>query len=216
MSKYLICIVLVFLLPASVYAQVTEDDKTELYVTDQLRLSLYEQANAQSNIILYLSSGDKLIVEEVDGPYARVEVPSGKIGWVKRGFLVSNPTSNLLLAEVTETNELLKKELEKLNNSKVVLDQYEKDMDAMSSKIEVLKQEKQTAEAMIDNLQQAAEEKQQAEKAKPLISSLKKVALTHWQSIAILVSVVLVLGLLLGKSITQRAIKRKFHGIKVW
>ncbi len=216
MSRHLIYAVLVFLLPVSVIAQVIEDEKTVLYVTDQLRLSLYEQPNAQSSIILYLSSGDKLIVEEVDGPYARVEAPSGKIGWVKRGFLVSSPTSNLLLADLTETNELLKKELEKLNNSKVVLSQYEADMDAMNSEIESLKQEKQSAEAVIDNLKQAAREKQQAEKAKPTLLSIKKIVITHWQYIALAALLVLAFGFLLGKSTTERAIKRKFHGIKVW
>ncbi len=216
MCKNLICVVLVFLLPVAANAQVLDDEKTELYVTDQLRLSLYEQADAQSKIILYLSSGDKLIVEEVAGPYAKVEAPSGKIGWVKRGFLVSNPTSNILLEDVTETNDLLRKELEKLNNSKLVLDQYEKDMDALSSEIEVLKQEKQSAEVTIENLEQAAEEKIRVEKAKPALASLKKTALNYWQYIAIMVFVVLIVGLQIGKIITQSAIKRKFHGIKVW
>ncbi len=216
MCKNLICVVLVFLLPVAANAQVMDDEKTELYVTDQLRLSLYEQADAQSKIILYLSSGDKLIVEEVAGPYAKVEAPSGKIGWVKRGFLVSNPTSNILLEDVTETNDLLRKELEKLNNSKLVLDQYEKDMDALSSEIEVLKQEKQSAEATIENLEQAAEEKKRVENAKPALASLKKTALNYWQYIAIMVFVVLIVGLQIGKIITQSAIKRKFHGIKVW
>ncbi len=219
MSKYLIFAVLVSLLPVSVNAQVIDDEKTVLFVTDQLRLSLYEQADAQSKIILYLNSGDKLIVEEVAGPYARVESPSGKIGWVKRGFLLPNPTSNLLLAEATQAKELLKIELEKLNNSKVVLDQYESDMNDMSSQIENLKQEKQALEVTIASLKQAAEEKKQAEqveKARPALLFLKKTAITYWQYIAALVAVVLLFGVLLGKSITQRAIKRKFHGIKVW
>jgi len=216
MSRQIIYAVLVFLLSMSANAQEADSDKTELYVTDQLRLSLYEQADSQSKIISYLSSGDKLVVEETAGPYAKVIAPSGKRGWVKRGFLLAEPTSNLLLKDMTETNDLLKKEMEKLNNSKVILDQYEKDMDSMSTKIESLEQQKSSAEATINELEQAAEEKIRAEKAQPALASIKKIAVSYWHYIALAILTILLLGYIIGKSTAERAIKRKFQGIKVW
>lgn len=216
MSRQIIYAGLVFLTSISAIAQQDDSEKTVLYVTDQLRLSLYEQADAQSKVISYLSSGDRLVVEEVAGPYAKVTVPSGKRGWVKRGFLLSEPTANLLLKDMTETNNLLKKEMEKLNNSKVILNQYEKDMDAMGSKIEALEQQKISAEATINELEQAAEEKIRAEKARPALASLKKIAISYWHYIALTVLSILLFGFLVGKSSAERAIKRKFQGIKVW
>ncbi len=218
MNKLFIFTLFVFLLPISANAQeqASDDDNTVLYVTDQLRLSLYQQADAQSKAILYLSSGDKLIILEVAGPYAKVIAPSGKRGWVKRGFLVSEPTSNLLLADMTETNELLKRELEKLNNSKVVLDQYERDMDSMSEKITNLERQKLSAESTINEMIQATKEKQRKENSRPALASLKKIVMTYWQYLALSIVVIILVGFLLGKTTTERAIKRKFHGIKVW
>lgn len=216
MNKQLIYVVLVGLLSMSAYGQPAGSDKTELYVTDELRLSLYEQADARSNVIIYLSSGDKLIVEEVAGPYAKVTTPSGNLGWVKRGFLVSEPTANLLLADMTKSNELLKLELEKLSNSKLIIDQYEIDMDAMNSRIESLEAEKTSAQNSINELKLAAEEKLKAEKARPALAILKKIAISYWHYLAAAMVVFLLVGFLVGKKTTESAIKSKFHGIKVW
>jgi uncharacterized protein YgiM (DUF1202 family) len=85
---------------AAVSAQETTDqDKDRQYVTDQLRLSLYSQASSSSQVVELLQSGDILEIEQIQGPYAFVTTPDGTKGWVKRGFLVTKPTSNLLLLE---------------------------------------------------------------------------------------------------------------------
>ena len=197
-------------------AQISNSDTQAQYVTDQLRLSLYEQADSQSKVIEYLSSGDKLVVEEIAGPYAKVITPTSKRGWVKRGFLVSEPTANLLLTEFEKKNELLKQELEKLNNSKVVLDQYEQDMDAMSDKIAVLEEDKQKAEQTIVDLETAAEEKLREEKARPALASLIKVGTIYWQYILLAITMIIIIGFVIGKQVTEASVKKKFHGIKVW
>lgn len=199
-----------------VNAQVEESEKTVLYVTDQLRLSLYSEANERSNVLLYLTSGDRLVVEEVSGPYAKVTAPSGRLGWVKRGFLVSEPTAVTQLAAMIETNEVLKQELEKLNNSKIVIDQYEQDMDSMSAQIEALKIENEAAEDTIKQLSIAAEELKQAEKQQPTLNVVKKIAIGYWQYLAGAAAFILILGFLFGKSITESAVRKKFHGVKVW
>ena len=111
MIKNFFILAICFLLWAPGHAQVEDSEKTVLYVTDQLRLSLYLEADAQSDVLLYLSSGDRLVVEEVSGAYAKVTAPSGRQGWVKRGFLVTEPTATIKLEEMIETNEVLKEEL---------------------------------------------------------------------------------------------------------
>lgn len=216
MIKNFFTIVILFLMSLPVNAQVEESEKTVLYVTDQLRLSLYSEANERSNVLLYLTSGDRLVVEEVSGPYAKVTAPSGRLGWVKRGFLVSEPTAVTQLAAMIETNEVLKQELEKLNNSKIVIDQYEQDMDSMSAQIEALKIENEAAEDTIKQLSIAAEELKQAEKQQPTLNVVKKIAIGYWQYLAGAAAFILILGFLFGKSITESAVRKKFHGVKVW
>ena len=145
---------LLLLLINPVLAQIAiDEDKDRQWVTDRLRLSLYTNADAQSQIIRYLSSGDLLQIEQISGAYAFVTAPDGTKGWVKRGFLVTEPTSNLLLEEEQEKNRQLADEIEKLGNSKVVIDQYEKDMDVLVEKIESLEQENQQAANSIVELQ---------------------------------------------------------------
>jgi len=221
MSRQIICAALAALLTTMANAQSIESQGTEImYVTDQLRLSLYAQADSQSSVIELLSSGDKLEIEEVAGPYAKVTSPEGNRGWVKRGFLVSDPTSNLLLEQATSDNELLKEELGKLKNSKIVLDQYESDMDDMSAKITGLEQQKAGAEQKITELEQTAQQKlieeQKLREGKPALESLLKIAQVYWHYIALTLVLILLIGYLLGTKITEASIKRKFQGIKVW
>ena len=200
----------------SSYAQVADSEKTTLYVTDKLRLSLYSKPDGQSNVLEYLSSGDKLIVEETAGAYARVTIPSGKQGWVKSGFLLPEPTANVRLEEMEEINQLLKKELEKLNNSKIIIEQYEQDMDSMSEQIETLKQEKLSAEETAKSLLIAAEKRALEDKQRPELALVKKVAINYWEYPAGAVLIMLLLGFLIGKKSTEVAVRRNFHGIKVW
>jgi len=216
MSRKIFASLLAVILVSVVQAQENDSATQDRYVTDQLRLSLYEQADSRSNVIQLLGSGDKLVVEEIAGPYAKVTTPAGNRGWVKRGFLVSEPTASLLLAEFEQKNELLKRELEKLSDSKVVLDQYEKDMDTMSGKIISLESEKQNAEQTIVALNEAAKEKLQQEKARPALASLIKIGTAYWQYIALTALFVLIIGFVIGKQITEASVKKKFHGIKVW
>ncbi len=214
MSRKIFASLLAVILVGAVQAQ--ESDTQVRYVTDQLRLSLYEQADSQSNVIQLLGSGDKLVIEEIAGPYAKVTTPAGNRGWVKRGFLVSEPTASLLLDDFEQKNELLQNELEKLNDSKVVLDQYEKDMDAMSEKLAGLESEKQDAVQTIVALNQAAEEKLRQEKAKPALASLIKIGTIYWQYISLVILFILIIGFIIGKQITEASVKKKFHGIKGW
>jgi uncharacterized protein YgiM (DUF1202 family) len=85
------------------FAQDSADaDKDRQYVTDQLRLSLYANASSQSKVLKLLQSSDALVIDEIRGPYALVTAPDGTRGWVQRGFLVTSPTSSILLREERE------------------------------------------------------------------------------------------------------------------
>ena len=195
--------------------------KDTQYVTDQLRLSLYTNASSQSKVLGLLDSGDRLIVDEIRGPYALVTTPDGTRGWVKRGFLVTTPTSSILLREEREKNASLFEEIEKLGNSKVIIDTYEKDMDEMIGKIEVLEIEKGEANEAVATLQQKISDQQlkfdqKLENNEPIADVLLEIFLRYWQIIIPGFLGLLLLCFLISKVIIETRIKARFHGIKIW
>ena len=219
--KFLLVLTLVVFSMLSLAQDTTDADKDKLYITDQLRLSLYEKASSQSKVIKLLQSGDLLVVEELSGPYALVTDPGGTRGWVKRGFLVSSPTSSFLLAEEQEKNQQLTAEIERLANSKQVIEQYERDMNDLVEKIDELETEGQQAAESINELQQQVEAKQleidrmHADSA-PALLVLWDTFRKHWQLIIPMILFVILLSFLFSKMIVEARIKSKFHGIKIW
>ena len=196
-------------------------DKDRQYVTDKLRLSLYADASSQSEVLKLLQSSDLLILEEIRGPYALVTAPDGTRGWVKRGFLVTTPTSSILLREEREKNASLFDEIEKLGNSKVIIDTYEKDMDEMIGKIEVLEIERDEANEAVATLQQKISDQQlkldqKLENNEPGADVLLEILLRYWQIILPGFLGLLLLCFLISKVIIENRIKARFHGIKIW
>jgi SH3 domain protein len=230
MAKYIFVITGFFLISLNLLAQ---DDGTEpveeevgdiWYVTDRLRLSLYKKSNAKSGSTQQLNSGDKLSVLQISGNYALVITPDGSRGWVKRGFLVPEPTSTLLLAQELIKTGQLSEELEKLANSKMVIDQYETDMDALTERIQTLKNENDQSHRMITELQQAAQEKAEMEAALAAAESegalpfevLKMTAISYWQYLIPIAMLFILAGFLMGKLVVESRIRKRFSGIKVW
>ncbi len=201
--------------------EASDEDRDRQYVTDQLRLSLYEGPDSSTRVIKLLESGDVLEIEQISGAYAFVTDPEGTKGWVKRGFLVTEPTGRILLQEEQQKLLALEAEIDKLANSKVVIDQYEKDMDAMVERIDALELEKQKAQENIAALQREIEAKQleldrrEADTTPPWIV-LRDTFLHYWQYIIPIFVIVIVLSYLVSKQIIEARIKSKFHGIKVW
>ncbi len=205
--------------------EIPQQPREMLYVTDELRLSLYPNANDKGRALEYLSSGDRLGVLEVQGPYALVIAPTGRRGWVKRGFLLTKPTSKLLLAQEKKTNEDLVQEIEKLANSKVVIDQYERDMDVLTKNLEIAEAAQSNAEKMIAKLEQAARDKAELDasieaaresKTTMPVQALIDTATLYWQYLIPVFLLLLLLGSLIAKIMIDARIKRRFHGLKLW
>ncbi len=201
--------------------EASDDDRDRQYVTDQLRLSLYSHADSRSEVVKLLQSGDLLEIEQIQGPYALVTTSEGTRGWVKRGFLVTEPTSNLLLEEERKKTESLAVEIEKLANAKVVIDQYEKDMNQLVEKIDQLEADKQQAGESIVQLEQQLEEKQREldrkdEDSAPALLVLMDTFLKYWKIVVPILVVIVLLSYLVSKEIVEARIRAKFHGIKIW
>ncbi len=201
--------------------EASDDDRDRQYVTDQLRLSLYSHADSRSEVVKLLQSGDLLEIEQIQGPYALVTTSEGTRGWVKRGFLVTEPTSNLLLEEERKKTESLAVEIEKLANAKVVIDQYEKDMNQLVEKIDQLEADKQQAGESIVQLEQQLEEKQREldrkdEDSAPALLVIKDTFLKYSKIVVPILVVIVLLSYLVSKEIVEARIRAKFHGIKIW
>ena len=221
LNKILLGLTLLFYCVLSPAQEASDQDKDKLYITDQLRLSLYEKASSQSKVIKLLESGDLLVIDELSGAYAFVTAPGGVKGWVKRGFLVSTPTSNLLLRDEQQKTEQLTAEIEKLGNSKVVIAQYEQDMDKLVVKIDQLETEKQQATESIAELQQQVEARQREidrreSDSTPALLVLRDTFSRYWQWIVPMIVLIILLTFLASKVIVEARIKSKFHGIKIW
>ena len=214
---------IVLTVPAG-WAQAQEadaEDRDRQYVTDQLRLSMYAEPNSASQILRYLSSGDLLLIEQLSGPYALVTAPDKTEGWVKRGFLVSSPTSNLLLKEEQGKVENLELEITKLSNSKIVIDQYEKDMGDLVTKMEMLENENLQVTESIAKLQQEMIDQELEQELKngnklPTWVVLWQTLQDYWRTIIPIILGIILLSFLVSKAIIETRIKSKFHGIKIW
>ena len=214
-----ITLLLVFLSPS---AQETPDsEKDRQYVTDQLRLSLYEGPNSQSKVLKLLVSGDMVLIDEIRGPYALVTTTDGSRGWVKRGFLVTTPTASLQLREERSKNVELLDEIEKLSNSKVIIDTYEQDMDLLSEKMREVEYKHDQALATIGDLENQLLSKQQEldrklENSEAAHVVLLEILQQYWRFILPIVLALMLLSFLITKLFIEARIKSKFHGIKIW
>jgi SH3 domain protein len=229
MRKIILGSLVLLLFSPNLLAQEAEEVDGEirdiLYVTDQLRLTLYPQANDKSGSLQLLSSGDKLAIIQISGNYALVITPNGKQGWVKRGFLVSEPTATLLLKQEKLKNVELEQEIDKLANSKMVIDQYEVDMDAMSENILVLEAKNDRFQQSITELEQAAQQKAEMEAAIAAsvesnmalpFKALLTTAMTYWQYMIPFIALFVLIGFLVAKLFIESRIRKRFHGLKVW
>jgi SH3 domain protein len=71
-----------------------------LYVTDSLRLALYESEDTSDKPISNLVSGTPVQLLERDASLARIRTPSGDEGWVKSSFLVPDKPARARVAEL--------------------------------------------------------------------------------------------------------------------
>ena len=84
------------------------------YVTDNLRLGLYETADTSGRPFRMLESGQAMEILTRDRNYANARMPDGDEGWVKSAYLVSEKPSKLIVAETIAERDALAAELEEM------------------------------------------------------------------------------------------------------
>lgn len=193
------------------------------YVTDQLRLSLYEQADAKSNVLRLLNSGHRLDVLEQAGPYARVKTEQGEEGWVKRGFLQTSATANIQVAELESEMQKMQAELERTADSRAIIEAAQVRNQELQTEKEALQQRMAAEMSNLEQLQQQLQQAQQQsqELAEAMLQQETRVDLpqtlrafgAYLGAAAVLL---LLLGILMGKLAAESRIRRHFNGVRVW
>jgi SH3 domain protein len=71
-----------------------------MYVTDILRLGVFEAADTSGRAFVNLESGDEVTVLEENPYYARVTLSDGRPGWVKKTFLTEKQPARFRITQV--------------------------------------------------------------------------------------------------------------------
>lgn len=88
------------------------------YVTDILRLGLYQNPDASGRPLQTLVSGTKLTILDSVTNFAHVKTPDGQEGWVKSAFLVDDKPAQLRVAEMQAQVDKLQAEVKDLTAAK--------------------------------------------------------------------------------------------------
>lgn len=225
-----ICL-LIYILSIPGWGQETDGVETEQepqqevkevkYVTDKLRLSLYKKADSNSGTIKLLVSGDVLDVLDRSGPFSKVRTSEGETGWVKNGFLLSEPTASFLLIEEQKKNEKLLQNLEKFSNTQKIVDDYENTILKMNQDSDLIQQELTTVKQELD---QATEKNTDLQNELDVYTGnnnhiswreIVNIMLQYWYVISVSLLVLFLVGFIFGKHVVEKRIRKRFQGVRV-
>jgi SH3 domain protein len=175
------------------------------YVTDNLRLGLYEAEDTSGRPMQMLESGQAMETLTRDRNYANVRLPNGTEGWVKAAYLVDDKPAKLIVAEITAERDSLAAELEETLQS----------FAAPAQTIEALRND---ALAFDGKLAEANARIAELEEENASVQGIKeqyKGSLPlSWVAIAI--GVCLMAGLLLGMWWVDRRSRARHGGIRIY
>ncbi len=121
------------------------------YVTDELRLGLYEAQDASGRPFRTLLSGQEMEILLRATNTANVRLPDGTEGWVKTAYLVSEKPAKLIVAETQAERDALAAELEETKAAfaepAAAIERLEADASTMTERIA-------TADARIAELEE--------------------------------------------------------------
>ncbi|MEL7186861.1 MAG: TIGR04211 family SH3 domain-containing protein [Pseudomonadota bacterium] len=175
------------------------------YVTDNLRLGLYEAEDTSGRPFRTMESGQAMEILLRATNTANVQLPDGTTGWVKTAYLVTDKPAKLIVAETMAERDALSAELEETRAAfaepAATIDALERDAVALNQQIE-------TADARI------AELESEVESVAALKQRYKGSLPVSWVGGAIIVC--LVAGFLLGLWWTDRRSRARHGGIRVY
>ena len=189
---------LLVLLPLAANAQTA-------YVTDNLRLGLYEAEDTSGRPFRTLESGQEMEILLRATNTANVQLPDGTTGWVKSAYLVSDKPAKLIVAETMAERDALAAELEETRAAfaepAATIAALESDAVALNSQIEAADERIAELEAEVESVEGL---KQRYKGSLPV----------SWVAVAIIVC--LIVGFLLGLWWTDRRSRARHGGIRIY
>jgi SH3 domain protein len=175
------------------------------YVTDNLRLGLYEAEDTSGRPMRMLESGQAMEVLSRDRNYANVQLPDATEGWVKTAYLVDDKPAKLIVAEITAERDALLAELEETKQA----------FAAPAATIETLRNDALTFDTQLreSNSRVSALEEENAS-IRGLKEQYKGSLPLSWVAIAI--GVCLIAGILLGMWWVDRQSRQRHGGIRIY
>ena len=175
------------------------------YVTDNLRLGLYEAEDTSGRPIRMLDSGQAMEILSRDRNYANVQLPDASEGWVKAAYLVDEKPAKLIVAEITAERDSLLTELEQTKQA----------FAAPAATIESLRNDALAFDTQLaEATSQIAALQEENASIRGLKEQYKGSLPLSWVAIAI--GVCLISGILLGMWWVDRQSRRRHGGIRIY
>lgn len=175
------------------------------YVTDNLRLGLYEAEDTSGRPFRTLESGQAMEIQLRATNTAQVQLPDGTMGWVKSAYLVTEKPAKLIVAETMAERDALAAELEETRAAfaapAATIATLESDAVALNEQIEI-------ADARI------AELEGEIESVEALKQRYKGSLPVSWVAAAIIAC--LIAGFLIGLWWTDRRSRARHGGIRIY
>jgi SH3 domain protein len=121
------------------------------YVTDNLKLGLYEAEDTSGRAFRTLDSGQSMEVLIRAVNYANVRLPDGTEGWVKSAYLVDDKPAKLIVEETIVERDALAAELEQ---AKQAFAEPAATIDALRNEASALTAQLESAQGEITALQE--------------------------------------------------------------
>jgi SH3 domain protein len=175
------------------------------YVTDNLRLGLYEAEDTSGRPTQMLESGQAMEILTRDRNYANVRLPNGAEGWVKNAYLVDDKPARLIVAEITAERDSLVTELEETKQS----------FAAPAATIEALRNDALTFDAQLADANARIAELEEDNASVQAVKEQYRGSLPlSWVGIAI--AVCLIAGLLCGMWWVDRRSRARHGGVRIY
>ena len=175
------------------------------YITDNLRLRMYANADLTGERIETLESGQAFEVMSRNAQTAYIELPDGRQGYVSAAYIVFEPPAKLIVAQSQARIDELTQELADLRAS----------FAEPAAAMDALQQEKTRLESELSAVSERADELQTTNDALSRQAESYAHSLPYsWVGGALLI--VLILGVMLGLWWTDRQSRRRHGGIRVY